>query len=141
MFGFECCVVKFDRGSFYDGCGIETSWRPAKLPLNSPRVVYSDDLSGMLWDMVFATAIEHEARNLVFLSGLPRRQTLLLDSDPKVVQDFIDELHSDFRRWLQLKAVDKTWAAAWQKRSAFQKMSVQQLVACFELEAWKLTQR
>lgn len=84
----------------YASCGIETCWRACKgLFDEHPLVLYSDDICGRLWDMCLAAVLQHCGRNLIFARGLPRRQTLLCDSDPLVSQAFVDEFRQDCANW------------------------------------------
>ena len=105
------------------------------------RVVYSDVLCAKLWDMVFVSIDENVARNLVFDAGLPRRQTLLCDSHPAVVQEFIETFKLDCQARDAFADIDQAWARAGQQRDVFRKPSVKQLRRCLELDDWKATDR
>lgn len=126
----------------YASCGIETSWRACKgLFEEHPRVLYSDDMCGRLWDMCLATVVQHCGRNLIFTHGLPRRQTLLCDPDPLVSQSFVGEFRQDCANWESLQSLEFDWADTCKKRSVFQKRAVQQLRGCLEMEDWQVTSR
>ena len=126
----------------YKRCGIDTSWGSTPdMNTDHVNIVYNDEQTTLMWTLLWNLVGQAEARNLVFTDGLPRKQSLLLDTDKKVVTDFIDEFRGDVANNDAMLEIDDEWATPIHRRSVFVKMSVQQLHLCLKADNWLLSQR
>ena len=124
----------------YAQCGIETLWRPMEsISCNDARVAFSNDHAGLLWKLNCAIVAEEANRNLAFMSGYPKRFTLLLQADERPW--ILRELRADYQYYREVSALTDAWAVELAKRSPFATVPVRQIVEALEIENWVWTDR
>jgi len=133
-------VLQPFSSKFYTHTGIEGIWSPVEnICVDHPRVAISDQRARQYWDICMTTALELIGRNLPYMCGVPKRQTLLLDEDPAVYNGFIAEFKADCENSDTLMAIEDSWAVTQQKRNCFNKVAVIQLRLCLMKEGWTRT--
>ena len=83
---------------------------------------------------------EWEQRNLSFHAGF-RRATLILDEDPEVRKNFVEDFYDDCINHDELLKITDEWAETSQQRSMWNRRGVLQLQLCLTLGNWKITER
>ena len=81
-------MAGLSRVSAYESMGIETRWEPIEhICLNSARVIYSNDMSKLLFDLTCAIITTDAPKTMNYSHGWPQRFTLLLsESEPQRAQ-------------------------------------------------------
>ena len=126
----------------YEKFGLTTEWRSGStFALQDAIVETNNDRATLVWDVVMSTVLDAEWRSLEWLGGHTRRITLLLHSDPVVVDKYIEELKQDWINYQELDELQATWSIAMCDRSLFVARCVLQVVLLLQLDGWTFTAR
>jgi len=126
----------------YKKYGLICEWGEGEeVCLNDTIVTVNNERAGLLWDVVMASNLEAEWRNLEWLCSHPRRQTLLLHKNKAKVVAYIEEVATDYELYNVMKGCDDDFAVAHCKRSLMSTIPVIQLVLCLEKDGWTLSPR
>ena len=126
----------------YHQFGLTTDWRSgASFALQDAIVETNNDRASLVWDVVMSTVLDAEWRSLEWVGGHTRRITLLLHTDPAVVDKYIEELKQDWNNYQELDEIQDTWSIGVCDRSIFVARCVLPVVLLLQLEGWIFTAR